>query len=61
MNAEFFGAVGARSMNVSSDGLSSTGVAGEKTPPKAARKNATSRWMRIAASSANKTVRVSYS
>ena len=34
MNAEFFGVVGARSMNVSSDGLSSTGVVGEKNAAK---------------------------
>ena len=32
VDAEFFGAAGDRSTNVSSDGLSSTGIVGEKTP-----------------------------
>ena len=62
MNAEFFEAdVGDKSTNVSSAGFSSNGTLGEKTPLKAASKNATTKWMRIAASNAHKIVRALYS
>src|SRR6059036_3517694 len=62
INAEFFEAdVGDKSTNVSSTGFSSSGTLGEKTPLKAASKNATTKWMRIAASSAHEIVRASYS
>src|SRR6266567_750784 len=45
IKAEFFGTsdAGDRSINVSSAGFSSNGTVGEKTPPKAASKNATAR------------------
>src|SRR5207249_9509584 len=60
--AEFFKAdVGDKSTYVSSAGFSSDGTLGEKTPLKAASKNATTKWIRIAASSAHEIVRASYS
>src|SRR4029077_14384789 len=59
INAEFFGDVGDKSMNVSSIGLSGVGSAGEKKPLKAASRNATNKCIRIATRSAQKTVRAS--
>jgi hypothetical protein len=62
MNAEFFEAdVGDKSINVSSTGFSGAGSAGEKKPLNAARKKATSKWIRIATSSAQKIIRASCS
>jgi hypothetical protein len=62
MNAEFFEAdAGDRSMNVNSTGFSGAGRLGEKKPLNAASKNATTKWIKIATSSAQKIIRASCS
>jgi hypothetical protein len=62
MNAEFFEVdAGDKSINVSSTGLSGAGRLGDKNPLNAASKNAASKWIRIATSSAQKIIRASCS